>query len=105
RWDGGCGQGRGVSTAKCGADRDRTQKAGLGDTSWTSQDESRIVFRVCVAGLWRLPYLDDILPNGLRDHQKFGSLYGGLPDPKLLDSETNGFQPDLRSIQQLIWRV
>jgi hypothetical protein len=34
-----------------------------------------------------------------------GSLYGGLPDPKLLDSETGDFQPDPRSIQQLIWRV
>jgi hypothetical protein len=33
------------------------------------------------------------------------SLYGGLPDPKLLDSETGDFQPDPRSIQQLIWRV
>jgi hypothetical protein len=41
----------------------------------------------------------------LRDYLTLGSQYGGLLDPKLLDSETDGYQPDLRSIQQPIWRV
>jgi hypothetical protein len=55
-----------------------------------------VVFWVCVAGCSVFLISMNLFPNSLRDHLKFGSLYRGLPDPKLLDSETDGFQPDLR---------